>query len=340
MTIRILSIIACIVLINACNTKREENVVNVYSHRHYDIDKKIFKQFTESTGIEVNVVSADADELIKKLELEGDRSPADIIITVDAGRLQKAKELNLLQTIASDSLVKNIPSYFRDSENQWFALTYRARIIAYAKDRVDPSDITTYGDLVKPEWQGKVLVRSSSNIYNQSMLASRIVHDGEEAAKEWASGVVANFAREPKGNDRDQVKTVAAGVGDLAILNTYYLGLLAESDSEEERKVYESVGIIFPDQDGHGTHINISGIGVTAHAPHRENAIRFIEFMISKDVQKQFAGINHEYPVIEDVEWSDIVKSWGTFKADTLQLELLGKHNREAVRIFDQVGWK
>jgi iron(III) transport system substrate-binding protein len=338
--VRIISFAFLLLLLLQCNTTKKEAVVNVYTHRHYDIDKEIFAKFTEETGIQVNVVSASADELIKRMELEGNRSPADVLITVDAGRLQRAREMGLLQSVQSDYLERNIPQKFIDSDNQWFGLTYRARIIVYSLDRVDPSEIESYEALTDEKWKGRLLVRSSENIYNQSLMASIIVHNGEAQALEWAKGIVKNMAREPRGNDRDQVKAVAAGQGDLALVNTYYLGLMAQSESEEERKVYSQVGILFPNQKDRGTHINLSGAGVAKYAPHKENAIRFIEFMASPEIQKVFAGSNHEYPVVNNIDWSDIVTSWGDFVEDELKLELLGQYNRDAVMIFDKAGWK
>ncbi len=322
------------------NTSEESTEVNVYTHRHYDTDQFLFDQFTEKTGIKVNVVSASADELIKKLELEGDRSPADVLITVDAGRLHWASEKDLLQSVQSDVLDKNIPSKFRDPDGKWFGLTYRARVIVYDKDKVAPASLTTYEALTNSEWKGKILTRSSENVYNQSLLASFIAHDGKEEAKKWAEGLLNNFARSPKGNDRDQIKAVAGGQGELAIVNTYYLGKLLDSENEEEVAAGEKVAVFFPDQDGRGTHINISGAGVTKHAPNKENAIKFIEFLAEDEAQKLFAEANFEYPVKEDVAWSPLLQSWGEFKADELNLSKLGDHNRDAVIIFDEIGWK
>lgn len=315
-------------------------IVNVYTHRHYEVDQMLFNRFTEETGIKVNVVNASADELIKKLELEGDKSPADILITVDAGRLHRAKELDLLQPVSSETLENNVPDKFKDPEGYWYGLTYRARVIVYAKDRVKPEQLSTYEDLTSPKWKGKVLARSSDNLYNQSLLASVIASHGKEKAKNWAEGVKNNLAREPKGNDRDQVKAVAAGEGDLAIVNTYYLGALLNSEDPEERKAGEAVGVYFPNQNDRGTHINVSGIGVTKYAPNKENAIRFAEFLTQDEAQKVFAEANYEYPVKEDIAKAPLLQSWGSFKSDDVAFSKLGEYNRDAVMIFDQVGWK
>lgn len=315
-------------------------VVNVYSHRHYESDRELFRRFTEQTGIEVNVVTASADELITRLEAEGASSPADVLITVDAGRLHRAKERGLLQPVESEVLSANVPAHLRDPEGYWFGLTQRARVIVYAKDRVQPGEITSYRDLAAERWKGRVLVRSSDNVYNQSLLASIIANEGEAAAREWAAGVVRNMARSPSGSDTDQAKAVAAGVGDVAVVNTYYVARLMASTDPEERRVGEQLGVIFPEQDGRGAHVNVSGAGVTAHAKNRANAIRLLEFLSSDDAQRVFAEANHEYPVKPGVEPSAVLRGWGQFKADTLNLAVLGELNAAAVRVFDEVGWR
>ena len=335
-------IVLTTVLIISCKdtSQKEEKVVNVYTHRHYKADDELFAKFTEETGIKVNIVNASADELIQRLETEGENSQADILITVDAGRLYRAQSKDLLQPIKSKILEENIGEAFREKDGYWYGMTYRARIIAYAKDRIDPESLKDYEDLAKPEWKGKIVIRSSENIYNQSLLASIIVADGEEKAREWASGVVENMARNPKGSDRDQVKAVASGEADIAVVNTYYIGLMLNDENPEERKAGESVGIIFPNQDNRGTHINISGIGVTKYAPHKENAIKLIEFLSGEEAQQTLANHNYEYPINPKAKKAAILKTWGDFKADTIELYQLGKYNSEAVKIFDEVGWK
>lgn len=330
-----LTIVSC-----ESNTESKQEVVNVYTHRHYEADQQLFDQFTAETGIAVNVVSASADELIQKLELEGAGSPADILITVDAGRLHRANEKGLLQAVDSDILKQNIPSKFRSTEGFWFGLTYRARILAYSKERVTAEELSTYEDLANENWKGRILTRSSENIYNQSLLASIIAANGEEGAEQWATNVLANMAREPKGNDRDQVKAVASGEGDVAIVNTYYIGIMLNDENPEERKAAEQVGIYFPNQGDRGTHVNVSGAGVTKYAPNKENAIKLIEFLSSESAQGTLANINYEYPVNPNVEHSEILKSWGSFKSDELNLSILGENNQRAVMIFDRVGWK
>ncbi len=314
--------------------------VNVYTHRHYEVDQQLFKSFTDQTGIKVNVINASADELIQKMELEGEDSPADVLITVDAGRLHRAKSKNLLQPVTSDKLEANIPANLRDPEGNWFAVTYRARIIVYSLDRVDPSQLSTYEDLTDSKWLGKVLIRSSGNIYNQSLMASIIAANGEEQAKTWAEGVVANMARDPKGNDRDQVKAIAAGEGDVAVVNTYYIGRLLNSDNEEEVKAGQAIGIFYPNQEGRGAHINISGAGVARHAPNKENAIKFIEFLSDEEAQKVFAHANYEFPIKPGIAPHELLQSWGTFTADSLNPARLGELNEAAVKLFDEVSWK
>lgn len=315
-------------------------VVNVYSHRHYEADKTLFKEFEDETGITVRVVKAGADALLERLASEGESSPADLLITADAGRLVRADARALLQPIDSAVLSAAIPENLRHPEGHWFGLTQRARVLVYDKERVNPEDLSTYAALTEPQWKGRVLARSSANMYNQSLLASMIAHEGEEASRAWAAGVVANFARPPKGSDRDQMKAVAAGVGDVAIVNTYYVGLLVHSEVPEERALGERMGVFFPDQDGRGAHVNVSGAGVTRHAPNRDNAVELLEFLVSEKAQAVFAEANHEFPVREGVPVGPLLASWGDFKADALPLSKLGEHQEAAVRVFDAAGWR
>ncbi|MCY6369312.1 Fe(3+) ABC transporter substrate-binding protein [Clostridium ganghwense] len=320
--------------------KSEEKVVNIYTDRHYDSDEELYKMFTGKTGIKVNVVKGKSDELIERLKREGKDTQADILITADVGRLYRAKNSEVLQPVKSDKLTKNIPEKYRDEDNQWFGLTKRARVIVYSKDKVDPKELSTYEELTNSKWKEKVLVRSSTNIYNQSLLASFIEINGEEKAKEWAKGLVENMAREPQGNDRDQAKAVVAGIGDVAIMNTYYVGKLLNSADKEEVKVGNSVKVFFPNQDTTGTHVNISGAGLTKHAKNKENAVKFIEFLSGTEAQKQYAEANYEYPVNPEVEPSELLKSWGTFKEQDIRLSKLGENNKKAVEILNEVNWK
>ncbi|MDK2800676.1 MAG: iron(III) transport system substrate-binding protein [Clostridiales bacterium] len=329
----------------AANSKEEvensqKGVVNLYTDRHYDTDEQLLNLFTEETGIKVNLVKGKSDELIERLSREGKDTQADLLITADAGRLHRAKEKELLQPVKSEVLFNNIPENLRDKDNEWFGLTVRGRVIVYAKDRVDPSELSTYEDLTNAKWKGKILVRSSSNIYNQSLLASLIAINGEEEAKKWAKGIVENMAREPKGNDRDQAKAVVAGEGDIAIMNTYYVGKMLNSSDAEEVKVAKQVGVFFPNQEGTGTHINVSGVGLTKYAKNKENAIKLMEFLSSEKAQKQFAEANYEYPANPSIELSELLKSWGEFKTQNINLSQLGEYNTKAVQIFNEVGWK
>ena len=314
--------------------------VNVYSHRHYDTDKQLFKMFEEKTGIKVNVVKAKASALIKRMESEGKNSPADVLITVDAGNLFQAKSKNVLQPIHSEVLNKNIPANLRDKDNQWFGLTKRARVALLSFDEAKKSDIKTYEDLADPKNKGKVVIRSSNNIYNQSLMAAVIEHHGEAYALAWAKGVVANMARKPQGNDRAQVVSVANGIGSIAIANTYYIGKMVDNKKEDQRAAIKKVKVFFPTFKDGGTHINVSGAGVAKFAPNKANAVKFIEFLASADAQELFAKGNYEYPVLAGIKSSDLVTSWGTFKADTISMNALGLNNKAAIKIFDKAGWK
>ena len=340
-----LFVVSVFVLISCGENKKQEVSTNeskeitIYTHRHYDSDKTIFANFEKETGIKVNVVKANADELLQKLEAEGKQSPADVLLTIDAGRLVRAKQKNLLQTAQSEIINKSVPENLRDDENFWFSLTKRARIIVYDKNKVNPEDLSTYEDLTNPKWNGKVLIRSSSNIYNQSLLASIIANNGQDSAKQWAAGLVQNMARVPKGNDRDQVKAILAGEGEIGIINTHYLGKLINSKDSLEVEAGNSVGVFFLNQEDRGAHINVSGIGVAKYAPNKEYAIKFIEYLVSKDVQEIFAKANYEYPVNKEASASELLKSWGDFKEDNLPLSKLGELNKDAVIIFDEVAW-
>ncbi len=315
------------------------NEVVVYTSRHYDTDKELFRMFTKETGIEVKSIEGKADLLITRLQREGENTAADILITVDAGRLHRAKSMDLLQPVQSKTLQENIPTHLSDSEGYWHGLSKRARVIVYHKERVNPAHLSTYEDLLQKKYQGKILIRSSSNIYNQSLLASKIAHHGIPAATTWANSIRQHMARAPKGNDRDQVKAVAAGLGDIAIVNTYYIGKMVNSSNPIEREVSQKVAIFFPNQKDRGTHINVSGAGVTKHSKNKANAIKLIEFLTSATAQEFFAKTNYEYPVKPGTPLPSLLKSWGEFKEDTLNLGKLGEHNKDAVQVFAKVKW-
>lgn len=327
----------------AANTNAEEKkeeVVNVYSHRFYDADKELFKRFEEKTGIKVNVKKDKDDKLIQLLQTEGENTQADVLVTVDAGRLYYATELDLLQSVTSEGLEKNVPENFRESDGYWYGLTKRARVIAYSLERVKPEQLSTYEALTNPEWKGKISIRSSGNIYNQSLMASIIANSGEEKALEWAKGIVANMWQEPKGNDRDQIKNIALGKADVALVNTYYMGKLLNSSNEMEKEAAAKVALFFPNQEDRGTHVNISGAGITKHAKNKENAVKLLEFLTSEEAQKVYAQSNYEYPVNANVEPSDLLKQWGDFKMDQIDLKKLGSENSTAVKIFKEANWK
>ena len=338
----ILIIVASLVFSSCTNEQKISNEVNLYSQRHYAVDEKQYEAFELETGIKVNVIKANADELIERLKNEGINSPADLFISVDAGKLQKASELDLLQKISSDKINSNISDDLKDINGFWVPITYRARILVYSKDRVNPEELSTYYSLTDDKWKNKILVRSSSNAYNQALLSSIVANKGVESAANWASSLVENFAREPKGNDRDQVKAIAAGHGDIAIVNSYYIGLLLSSEKEEELKAGKSVGVFFPNQgEGErGTHINISGIGLAKNAPNKENALKLIEFLTEESAQNRYVNTSFEYPVNPNVNPSDIVNSWGKFNRDKLDLNQLGVFRQSAIEIFDKSGWK
>ena len=314
--------------------------INLYTHRHYDSDKILFEKFTKETGIKINVIKGSADQLIQRMISEGKNSPADILLTVDAGRLHRAKEAGVLQSINSKTINKNVPSEMRDPDGFWYGLTVRARVIVYAKDRIDSNELSTYEDLATAKWKGKIAIRSSGNIYNQSLMASLIEANGSRRALRWAIGVRKNMARAPRGNDRDQVRAVAAGLADIAVVNTYYLGILANSKEKKDRDVFNKVSVFFPNQNNRGTHINISGAGIAKYSKNTSDAIKFIEFLTSPEAQETFGKVNYEYPLFVENNKSDLLKSWGTFKADKQNLSILGIRNSEAVKLFDRADWK
>jgi iron(III) transport system substrate-binding protein len=316
------------------------NEVNLYSARKEALIKPLLDTFTAETGIRVNLVTGKADALLKRLESEGRNSPADLFLTTDAGRLHRAKETGVLAPIQSGMLTKNVPDSYRDPEGYWYGLSVRARPILFVKGKVTPEDLSTYEALADPKWKGRVCIRSSNNIYNQSLVASMIASEGVAKTEQWAKGFVANFARPPRGGDRDQIKAAAAGVCDIAIANTYYLAIMLASDDPSQRKAAEQVSVYWPDQQGRGAHVNVSGIGLTKAAGNKDNALKLMEFLVSEKAQQWYAQTNHEYPVVPTVPVSDTLKAWGEFKADDLNLSLLGKYNAEAVRLMDRVGWK
>lgn len=321
-------------------SNKSDITITVFTERHYDTDQQLYDRFTELTGIKVDLIRDEADKLITRLQNEGEDTIADLLIIADAGRLGRAKSFDLLQPITSDILEENVPSGYKDPENYWYGLTMRARVFVYHPDRVDVEDLSTYEDLTDERWAGRIVTRTSTNIYNQSLMASMIALKGEEGAKQWAEGIVQNFARDPQGNDRDQAKAVVAGDADLAIMNTYYIGRMMFSSDPNEVIVGETVRIFFPNQDTTGTHINVSGIGLTKHAKQSEHALKLMEFLTSVEAQSSYAHANYEYPIHPEVEPHELLVSWGTFKKQEIDLALLATHSSKAIMILNEVGWK
>ena len=285
--------------------------VNIYSARKEALIKPLLDQFTKETGIEVNLVTGKADTLLKRLEVEGRNTPADILLTVDVARLVRAKEKGLFQAINSNVLEKTIPEYYRDSGKQWFGLSLRSRVIVYAPDRVKKEELSSYEDLADSKWKNRICIRSSSNVYNQSLVASMIANDGVEKTEAWATALVKNFARTPKGGDRDQIKAVAAGVCDIAIVNNYYLAGMLESSQENEVAAANKIRLFWPNQDGRGAHINISGAGILKPAKHKKEAIQLLEYLVSDKAQQWYSDMNYEYSINPYIESNLILKSFG-----------------------------
>jgi iron(III) transport system substrate-binding protein len=314
--------------------------VNIYSSRHYDTDQALYDEFKAQTGIKVNVIEGSGDELIERIRSEGENSPADILITVDAGRLWRAEAADIFQPIESAKLEAAIPPHLRHPDGLWFGFSKRARVIVYNRNNFDPSVLSTYEALADEKFRDMLCVRSSTSVYNQSLLGSIIAADGEAAAENWVGGLVANFARPPQGNDRAQISAVAAGECALGIVNTYYIGKMLNSPKQDERAAAAKVAVFFPNQGGRGTHVNISGGGVVRGAPHREAAIRFLEYLATPQAQAYFANGNFEYPVIEGVAPHPDIAALGAFREDTLNASVIGANNPEALMIADRAGWK
>lgn len=314
--------------------------VNVYSARKDHLLKPVLDAFTQESGIAVNLLSADAPQLLERLKSEGKDSPADLFITTDVAHLHAARVAGILAPVKSAILDKNIPAQFHDPQGYWYGLSARARVVFYAKDRVKPSELSTYEDLSTPKWKGRICVRSSSSTYNQTLLGGLIAVDGMDKAQAWAKGIVDNMARKPQGGDTDQIKAVAAGQCDLAIANTYYYGGMQSSAKADEREAAAKVGIFFPNQDGRGAHMNVAGAGLTMSAKNKSEAVKLLEFMSGPQAQKLFAEANNEFPVLPTAQLSPTVAAWGKFKGETINVAMLGENAAQAVRIFDRVGWR
>jgi iron(III) transport system substrate-binding protein len=316
-----------------------EGEVNLYSSRHYDTDERLYSDFEEQTGITINRIEAGADELIERMKAEGANSPADVLITVDAGRLYRAEQEGLFQPIESEVLERRIPDYLQHPENLWFGFSQRSRIIFYDKQDVqDPPQ--SYQELSDPKYKGKICTRSSSNIYMLSLMAALIEHMGEEDAREWAAGVKANFARDPQGGDTDQLEALVSGECDIVLANTYYFARALGEDADWLSGNEDRIGWVFPNQSTTGAHMNVSGAGVAAHAPNRENAIRFLEYLASDSAQRYFSSGNQEYPAVPGIALSETLARLGLFRQDAINLSLLGKNQALAQQIYDSVGYE
>lgn len=316
-----------------------QGVVNLYSSRHYDTDERLYSDFTAATGIEVNRIEAGADELIERMRAEGANSPADILITVDAGRMWRAKQAGLLQPVDSAVLERRIPAHLQDPDNQWFAFSQRARVIFYDKARVDAPPLT-YADLADPKFKGMVCTRSASNIYSLSLLAAQIEHLGPEGAQTWAEGLWSNRARDPNGGDTDQLRAIVSGECAISVSNTYYFARALRTEVSGLSSDTARIGWVFPDQSGAGTHVNVSAAGVAANAPNRDNAVKFLEYLASDQAQEYFSAGNDEYPAVSGVALSPSVAQLGLFRADNLNLALLGENQPRAQMIYDAIGFK
>ncbi|MFC4669406.1 Fe(3+) ABC transporter substrate-binding protein [Seohaeicola nanhaiensis] len=333
------STLAAATLLALSTSAATADELNLYSSRHYDTDERLYADFEEATGITINRIEGDADELIARMQAEGANSPADILLTVDTSRLERARLAGVLQPVESEILETRVPSYLQDAGNEWFGFSQRARIIFYDKNDV-PNPPQTYSALADPAFKGKVCIRSSTNTYNQTLLASIVTHEGEEAAKAWAAGVVANMARDPQGGDTDQLRAIVSGECDIAVSNTYYFARSIRTDVKGLSEHRDMIGWVFPDQDGNGAHMNLSGGGVAVNAPHRENAIKFLEYLTSDSAQKYFSAGNDEYPAVPGVGLSPAIAELGIFKPDDVSLSDVAANLPVAQKIFNEVGWK
>ena len=319
----------------------QEQMLNLYSSRHYKTDEALYAAFTKATGIKINRIEGDEDALLERIRNEGARSPADVLITVDAGRLWRAEQMGLFQPVKSAVLESRIPTNLREPSGLWYGFSTRARVIAYNTAAVKPGEIRNYEDLADPKWKGRVCMRSSTNIYNLSLLGALIDHLGEAKAEAWAKGERANLAQEPKGGDTDQLKAVAAGQCDVTVSNQYYYARLLRSEKPDERQVADKIGIVFPNQATWGTHVNISGAGVLKNAPNRQAAIKFLEYLASDEAQRYFADGNNEWPAVANVKIENpVLKQLGEFKRDQLNVAVLGKNQPSSQKLYDRVAWK
>ncbi|SCU75012.1 Iron uptake protein A1 [Cupriavidus necator] len=319
----------------------QEKVLNLYTARHYQTDEALYANFTKQTGIKINRIEGQEDPLLERIRNEGANSPADVFITVDIGRLWRAQQAGVFAPVKSKALESRIPANYRDPNGEWFGFSARGRVIAYNKTAVKAGDIASYEDLADPKWKGKVCTRSSGHVYNLSLVSSLIAHDGEARTEQWARGVAANLARVPKGGDTDQLKAVAAGECDVAIANTYYIARLLKSTKPEDKAVADKLGVLWPNQSSQGVHMNVSGGGMLKHAPNKEAAVKFLEYLASDEAQRYFADGNNEWPVVQGVKVSNpALEALGTFKSDTINVAELGKYQPQAQKLVDRAGFK
>jgi len=324
------------------NVSSLKGEVNVYSARKEALIKPLLDDFTAQTGVEVNLVTGKGDALLTRLKSEGKNTPADILITTDVGRLERAKAAGVLQAVSSPDLNQSIPATYRDEAGFWYGLSLRSRVIVFNPKKIQKGQLSTYKDLADPKWKKQICIRSSSNIYNQSLVSSMIAHDGLAQTEAWISGLVANFARPPRGGDRDQIKAVAAGQCHIAVVNSYYLGAMLNSSNAKEQAAAKQVTLFWPNQGANerGTHMNISGAGITQYAKNKEAALALIQFLSADKAQQWYGEQNNEYPVRHNIASSETLKAWGDFKADTLPVDKLAKYNTDAVKAMDRAGWK
>ena len=316
-----------------------DTFVNVYTARHYDADRTLYAAFQEATGVEVRALTGSAEQLLERMRAEGEATEADLFISADAGNLWRVKQAGLFQNITTPALEQGVPEHLRDPEGGFWGFTKRARIIVYRKDAVQPEEVASMDDLASARFRNQIVMRSSSNTYQLSTLAARIERLGAENARQWAAGVRANFARDPQGSDSDQIRAVAAGEAQASVCNHYYYFRLMRSEDPADREVIERVGFVFPDQAGAGTHVNISGGGVTTHAKRRDRALQFLEFLISDEAQNAIAPLNTEFPIRPEIAPAPDLAAVGAFKEERIPLDALGRHQAEAARIFEEVGW-
>lgn len=340
MTRRALALGASATALSACARTDSETYVNVYSARHYDADRALYAAFEQATGVAVRVLPANAEQLTERLRAEGEATEADLIVAADAGNLWRMKEAGLLANTVTETLIQAVPARLRDPDGAYWGFTKRARVILYRKDAVRPEEVAAYDDLARPRFRGQIVARSSSNVYQLSLLASRIERLGADNARAWAAGVRANFARDPQGSDTDQIKAVAAGEAQATLCNHYYLLRLMRSEDPADREIASKVGLAFPDQAGAGAHINISGAGVARHAKRPERAIQLLEYLVSDATQTLLAPLNDEFPIRPAIAAAPELAALGAFKEEDIALDALGRHQAEAASIFEEVAWR